>query len=43
MLNDGLIFSESRMAYEQELIEDLAAFDLKSSNGVFKGGPVLFS
>lgn len=42
MLNDGLIFSESRMAYEQELIEDLAAFDLKSSNGVFKGGPVLF-
>ena len=42
MLKDGLVYSESRMGYEQEFMEDLAAFELKSSCGTFQGGPVLF-
>lgn len=42
MLKDGLVYSESRMGYEQEFMEDLAAFELKSSCGTFRGGPVLF-
>ena len=42
MLKDGLVYTESRMGYEQEFLEDLAAFDLKSANGTFRGGPVLF-
>lgn len=40
MLKDGLVYSESRMGYEQEFMEDLAAFELKSSCGTFQGGPV---
>lgn len=39
MLKDGLVYTESRMGYEQEFLEDLAAFDLKSANGTFRGGP----
>ena len=39
MLKDGLVYSESRMGYEQEFMEDLAAFELKSSCGTFQGGP----
>lgn len=42
MLINGLVFSESRIAYEYELIEDLSDFDLKYSNGVFKSCSVLF-
>lgn len=42
MLKDGLVYTESRMGYEQEFLEDLTAFDLKSANGTFRGGPVLF-
>ena len=38
MLKDGLVYSESRMGYEQEFMEDLAAFELKSSCGTFRGG-----
>ena len=29
MLKDGLVYSESRMGYEQEFMEDLAAFEFK--------------
>ena len=36
MLKDGLVYSESRMGYEQEFMEDLAAFELKSSCGTFQ-------
>lgn len=35
MLKDGLVYTESRMGYEQEFLEDLTAFDLKSANGTF--------
>ena len=40
MLKDGLVYSESRMGYEQEFMEDLAAFELKSSCGTFRGAAV---
>ena len=43
MLKDGLVYTESRMGYEQEFLEDLTAFDLKSANGTFRGGPVSVS
>ena len=39
MLKDGLVYTESRMGYEQEFLEDLTAFDLKSANGTFSGRP----
>ena len=39
MLKDGLVYTESRMGYEQEFQEDLAAFDLKSGNGTLRGAP----
>lgn len=42
MLNDGLQYSDSRMACEQEFIENLASFDLKGACGTYVGGPVLF-
>ena len=42
MLNDGLKYSDSRMAKESEFIENLASFDLKSTEGLYTGGPVLF-
>ena len=42
MLKDGLVYTESRMGCEQEFIEDLAAFDLKSIDGIFRGGPILY-
>ncbi len=42
MLNDGLKYSDSRMANENEFIESLASFDLKSTEGSYAGGPVLF-
>ena len=44
MLKDGLVYSESRMGYEQEFMEDLAAFELKSSCGTFRGAffPAIF-
>ena len=42
MLNDGLKYSDSRMANESEFIESLALFDLKSTEGSYTGGPVLF-
>lgn len=42
MLNNGLKYSDSRMAYEHEFIDNLASFDLKASHGSYVGGPVLF-
>ena len=42
MLNDGLKYSDSRMANEREFTKNLSSFDLKSSEGSYKGGPILF-
>ena len=42
MLNDGLKYSDSRMANESEFTENLSSFDLKSNEGSYKGGPILF-
>lgn len=42
MLNDGLKYSDSRMANEREFTENLSSFDLKSNEGSYKGGPILF-
>lgn len=42
MLNDGLVYSESRMANETEFISDLCPFDMDETNGLYRGGPVLF-
>lgn len=42
MLNDGLKYSDSRMANEREFTENLSSFDLKSNEGPYKGGPILF-
>lgn len=42
MLNDGLKYSDSRMANESEFTENLSSFDFKSNEGFYKGGPILF-
>lgn len=42
MLNNGLVYSDSRMATEKEFIEDLLPFNINSSEELSKGGPVLY-
>ena len=42
MLQDGLIYQESRMASVDEFISDLAPLDMNDESAVGKGGPVLF-
>ena len=39
MLKDGLVYSESRMGYEQEFMEDLAAFELNPAVVPFREVP----
>lgn len=42
MLQDGLIYSESRMATVDEYISDLVPFNMNDDNCLGKGGPVLY-
>lgn len=42
MLKDGLSYQDSRMATQDEVVEDLLSFDVNDAGNNVKGGPVLF-
>lgn len=42
MLQDGLVYQESRMSSIEEYMRDMAPIDMNDDNAIGRGGPVLF-